>query len=184
MCSVYLIEGGHGTFIRSPSSVWELCHVWGTLSALYSYYAFWDLSCSTYCRHHQCWKLVSNCKALISWYTDHCNIRMDPAIWAQATLPASKGGLGVRCSVDLAIPAFLSSSYTTADLVFSIFPSREHGCYPFVTEALGIWERQLGSSPSPEDARGQQHIWHEACIDQKLDHLLKSAPGPPKIFVS
>lgn len=29
------------------------------------------------------------------------NIKMNSAIWAQDTLPTSKGGLGVRCSVDL-----------------------------------------------------------------------------------
>jgi len=40
-----------------------------------------------------------------------CNIKMDPNVWAQATLPTSQGGLGVRCSVDLVIPAFLALSF-------------------------------------------------------------------------
>ena len=59
----------------------------------------------------------------------------------------------VRCSVDLAIPAFLGSSYATADLVSFILPSRKHGSDLFVAEALDIWEKQVGSSPPPEETR-------------------------------
>ena len=70
----------------------------------------------------------------------------------------------VRCSVDLAIPAFLGSFYATADLVSFILPSRKHGSDLFVAEALDIWEKQVGSSPPPE--ADNISAWDEACIDK------------------
>ena len=37
------------------------------------------------------------------------NVDLSEAVWGQATLPVSSGGLGVRLATDLALPAFLSS---------------------------------------------------------------------------
>ena len=53
---------------------------------------------------------------------DICNIRLDDTMWSQASLPTSKGGLGVRQAVDLALPAFLSSTHATEQLVLSLLP--------------------------------------------------------------
>ena len=87
-----------------------------------------------------------------------CNIKMDPDVWAQATLPTSKGGLGVRCSVDLAIPAFLASSFATADLVSSILSSSNCNSDPLVQEALDLWQQQADSSPPPLEVKGRQWV--------------------------
>ena len=39
------------------------------------------------------------------------NVTLEGDAWVQSSLPASKGGLGIRWASDLALPAFLSSSY-------------------------------------------------------------------------
>ena len=55
------------------------------------------------------------------------NVKMEESAWSQATLPTSKGGLGIRRSVDLALPAFLASSHVSHGLVSSLLPSGEKG---------------------------------------------------------
>merc|ERR1712015_304240 len=42
------------------------------------------------------------------------NNKINDRIWTQMTLPISLGGLGIRKTVDLAVPAFLSSPNATA----------------------------------------------------------------------
>ena len=54
------------------------------------------------------------------------NVDLSDAIWKQATLPVSNGGLGVRLSVDLALPAFLSSVSGASKLTLQLLPSRLH----------------------------------------------------------
>ena len=58
-----------------------------------------------------------------------CNINMVNSTWTQATLPTSKGGLGVRRASDLALPAFLASCYGTHDLVSSLLPLTTCGAW-------------------------------------------------------
>ena len=41
------------------------------------------------------------------------NVKMEGAVWQQALLPSSIGGLGVRKSVDFALPVLLSSSHAS-----------------------------------------------------------------------
>ena len=42
-----------------------------------------------------------------------------------ASLPTSMGGLGIRRAADLALPAFLSSTHATQEVVFSVLPVGE-----------------------------------------------------------
>ena len=48
------------------------------------------------------------------------NISLDDLGWQQATLPLNRGGLGFRSTSDVALPAFLASSYASAPLVADI----------------------------------------------------------------
>ena len=67
------------------------------------------------------------------------NVKMEGGVWQQATLPSSMGGLGVRKSVDLDLPAFLSSAHTSQDLVTSILPLGESGAEVLSCEAADLW---------------------------------------------
>jgi len=58
------------------------------------------------------------------------NVDMSDVIWKQATLPVSSGGLGVRLTVDLALPAFLSSVNGASELTMSLIPNRLHAICP------------------------------------------------------
>jgi len=54
------------------------------------------------------------------------NVDLSDTIWKQVTLPVSSGGLGVRLSIDLALPAFLSSGNSSLELTLLLLPSRLH----------------------------------------------------------
>ena len=72
------------------------------------------------------------CQAL----QDICNIRLDDTMWSQASLPTSKGGLGVRQAVDLALPSFLGSTHATEQLVLSLLPENELNQEDLMVEAI------------------------------------------------
>jgi len=52
------------------------------------------------------------------------NVNLSDTIWKQATFPVSRGGLGVCLSMDLALPAFLSSVIGALELTLLLLPSR------------------------------------------------------------
>jgi hypothetical protein len=50
-------------------------------------------------------------------------VEISDQMWVQASLPVAMGGLGIRGTQDLAIPAYLASIASTSDLV-------SHSCLP------------------------------------------------------
>ena len=104
-----------------------------------------------------------------------CNINMDNSTWTQATLPTSKGGLGVRRASDLALPAFLASCYGTHDLVSSLLPPVELGNDPLLREALNLWEANTTCPLPPEEMRGRQRRWDELLTQKTHEDLLEAA---------
>ena len=89
---------------------------------------------------------------------------MEGAVWQQAALPSSMGGLGVRKSVDLALPAFLSSAHASQDLVTSILPLGEPGAEAQSCEAAEQWEERFSSPLPPVESRGRQRAWDSGPI--------------------
>ena len=53
------------------------------------------------------------------------NCRLDDSAFQQATLPIKFGGLGVRSTVDISLPAYIASCIKTTDTVKELLPS---GC--------------------------------------------------------
>ena len=104
-----------------------------------------------------------------------CNINMDNSTWTQATLPTSKGGLGVRRASNLALPAFLTSCYGTHDLVSSLLPPVELGNDPLLREALNLWEANTTCPLPPEEMRGRQRRWDELLTQKTHEDLLEAA---------
>ena len=91
-----------------------------------------------------------------------CNIKMDGAVWSQATLPTSKGGLGIRRSQDLALPAFLSSIYASSDLVRSLLSANEVDGSTNLMEGMDLWRKRSGNPLPSEELRILQRVWDEA----------------------
>ncbi|GAV00268.1 LOW QUALITY PROTEIN: hypothetical protein RvY_11143 [Ramazzottius varieornatus] len=50
------------------------------------------------------------------------NIQMSAEPWRQATFPVGLGGLGIRRTEEVALPAFLASIHSVQKLVLSILP--------------------------------------------------------------
>ena len=96
---------------------------------------------------------------------------MDHNIWIQETLPTSKGGLGIRRSVDLSLPTFLSSSHATLDLVTSILPTDEPNSNFLLSEATCLWEERSGRPIPPQRDLKHQRAWDEALVDHAFDTI-------------
>ncbi|XP_029656729.1 uncharacterized protein LOC115230736 [Octopus sinensis] len=98
-----------------------------------------------------------------------CNITLDEIGWQQATLPISHGGIGIRSSVDLSIPAYLSSVNATNDLVQEILQSVTESSMD--TESVAAESRWQGMSleiPENTHAQGQ---WDRILCDHKINSL-------------
>ena len=54
------------------------------------------------------------------------NVEFNCTNWNQDVLPVSTGGLGFRRTADLALPAYLSSTHSTAALIKDILPPNFH----------------------------------------------------------
>ncbi|OWA54844.1 hypothetical protein BV898_19237 [Hypsibius exemplaris] len=53
------------------------------------------------------------------------NTAMTPMVWRQATLPVSRGGLGIRKTSELAYPAYLASVHASKDFIAIIAPKAD-----------------------------------------------------------
>ena len=107
-----------------------------------------------------------------------CNIKMESDIWLQAVLPTSKGGLGIRRSSDIVLPAFLASLHATQDLVTAILPPGEFDDEVLLQEALDLWVDKCGQPLLPEESRSNQHLWDEPLTEHSFQSLLDAATGP------
>jgi hypothetical protein len=68
------------------------------------------------------------------------NIRLNEIQWLQASLPISKGGLGIRKITDICLPAFLSSIYGAEYLLSNILPMKDNKIQiHLLEEALNTW---------------------------------------------
>ena len=113
-----------------------------------------------------------------------CNIKMDGDVWSQATLPTSKGGLGIIRSQDLALPAFLSSTYASSDLVRSLLPADEVDSTSNLTEGMDLWRERSGKPLPSEELRIHQRVWDEALVDKSFNEILDSTADPSSRAVS
>ena len=98
------------------------------------------------------------------------NFRLDDLGWQQATLPLHRGGLGFRSTSDVALPAFLSSSYASAPLVAEILHTEVTDTRA-LSAAASLWsaihERQ------PEN-KSSQRDWDSINSERIATHLLPS----------
>ena len=88
------------------------------------------------------------------------------------------GGLGVRKSVDLALPAFLSSAHASQDLVTSILPLGEPGAEALSCEAADLWEERFSCPLPPVQSGGQQRAWDSGPMETMKNQLYNSTNDP------
>ena len=113
---------------------------------------------------------------LRSSLSEVCNVYLKDRNWAQATLPVSFGGVGIRSSVDLAPAAFLSSSVSTSaiqnDLLVRcvITPPNDH-----FLNLQAEWISVHGESQLPSEANmHSQKAWDAPNVSMALSALCAS----------
>ena len=107
-----------------------------------------------------------------------CNIKLDNLMWSQASLPTSMGGLGIRRAADLALPAFLSSTHATQEVVFSVLPEGESVKDSLQAEAIDMWRERSGIEIPPDHCRGSQRVWDQGLTEKAHTNLLQASTDP------
>ncbi|KAG7295586.1 hypothetical protein JYU34_021841 [Plutella xylostella] len=108
--------------------------------------------------------------------TEILNCRMDDRGWTQATLPVRYGGIGIRKASDVALPAFLSSVYSTRDLFGRIItPSLGDLEVPCLTEAKIAWLNAAGPGQDIPTDTTSQRLWDAPLCAKKEKQLLETA---------
>ena len=106
------------------------------------------------------------------------NVDLTDDIWRQATLPVSKGGLGVRLASDLALPAFLSSVNGASELTLQLLPARLHAVSSIRDPAYIVanleWQ-QRSTVVVPDGSKiGVQKTWDTPLVSRKLEEVLSA----------
>jgi hypothetical protein len=103
------------------------------------------------------------------------NVQLSEEAWNQATLPVSKGGLGIRPASEVALAGYLSSVNATAGIVQSLLPTNVRGqqCNHYES-ALHEW-KLLSRLVDPPQNPIFQSEWDKPLYEVKFDQLLQSA---------
>ena len=116
-------------------------------------------------------------ETLVATLSKVTNVRFGDSSLAQAVLPVSLGGLGIRLAKDIALPAYASSLYSSEELVEAVLENVQHLAgnheLQMVEEA---WSVRSGGIAFSEDAnRGRQKTWDLPLAELARDSLLESA---------
>ena len=101
---------------------------------------------------------------------DLLNVRLGDNQWRQATQPVKHGGLGVRSSSDVCLPAFISSAFQNQEL------SSDIAGIPDIiglNEAVTLWLGRSGAEKIPE--RSSQDAWDLPLIQQAKNLIINAA---------
>jgi hypothetical protein len=113
-------------------------------------------------------------KALRSVLEKITNHPLDEDSWHQSSLPVSMGGLGIRQSVDTAIPSFLASYHSCKNLVDQILPPHISSNDEAAIEATSKWIQQ-GQEIPPDDVITIQAHWESQKFKTLYLQLLSRA---------
>ena len=105
------------------------------------------------------------------------NVRFDDDSWKQAALPTRYGGLGLRSTVDVALPSYVASLHCCNQLISSMLPANLRP--NFVSEcatAVEDWKATTDDSELPEgEAKRQQRAWDSVIAERHRESLLSEA---------
>lgn len=107
------------------------------------------------------------------------NIRLDDRSWIQASLPIRHGGLGIRKVSSVALPAFLSSTHSSIELISKILKSPiHHFSIPFMSESENAWCENCPGTDLPRKLSSQR-LWDEPICRLVRDNLYQTATSLP-----
>ena len=89
------------------------------------------------------------------------NVYFDEASWQQAILPTSLGGLGLRRTVDVALPGFAASLHRCQQVLSSLLPpSYAASITKELDQSTNDWLAKADGKVAPDvDSRSQQKKW-------------------------
>ena len=85
------------------------------------------------------------------------NVEMTDSVWKQATLPTSIGGLGIRRTEDIALPAFLASLFSVRNLIEQILPSTD--VMSCLSPLVDAWKLKSLTEVPEASLQGTQKAW-------------------------
>ena len=108
------------------------------------------------------------------------NCHLDCPTFRQASLPIKLGGLGVRCSEDLALPAFISSSVKCSTMVSQLLSQCDSDHFThLVSDAIITWKAQDSRLTEPlAAAQMHQKSWDLPVAKLHLADLIANATDP------
>lgn len=96
----------------------------------------------------------------------------------QTTLPIANGGLGLRRTQDIALPAYLSSQFATKSLVIELFHEdiSNNGYFSTTTyEGMEIYMKIPGAVMPSEADRSKQKEWDQPIMTNRQKDLFEKA---------
>ena len=104
------------------------------------------------------------------------NIDFTDEAWTQASLPSRSGGLGIRKSVDVALPCYISSALSAVSLVSAILSSVSD-LAPFeISAEVEEWKTRGQDLVEPSgESEFRQRAWDNPLIEHVRKNLLDSA---------
>ncbi|XP_072938410.1 uncharacterized protein [Epargyreus clarus] len=103
------------------------------------------------------------------------NCQISDRAWTQASLPIRYGGLGVRKISSVSLPAFLSSTHSTQDLVSKILSKSLMNCdVAYMSEAKSAWVMACPNQNFPK-LLNVQKLWDEPLCKLTYELLLNTS---------
>ena len=102
------------------------------------------------------------------------NSDLSDSSWTQASLPIRYGGLGIRKISSIALPACISSAYSSTVLFQKIMHTWDNVSTPFVNEALNAWKMACPYEDIPT-ALNSQRCWDEPICRGLNTELISSS---------
>ncbi|XP_072940630.1 uncharacterized protein [Epargyreus clarus] len=103
------------------------------------------------------------------------NCQISDRAWTQASLPIRYGGLGVRKISSVSLPAFLSSTHSTQDLVSKILSKSLMNCdVAYMSEAKSAWVMACPNTNFPK-LLNVQKLWDEPLCKLTYELLLNTS---------
>ena len=113
-------------------------------------------------------------RALFDFLGRVANVSLDGDVCKQTGLSVSFGGLGCKRAGDIALPSFLASMNSVAELVETILSRINIADTNELVEAVESWRGASGAASLPDDPR-RQNAWDLPIVKKNWDNMLLEA---------
>ena len=104
------------------------------------------------------------------------NVSLNDLQWTQASLPIKMGGLGIRTTTSLALPAFLASAAGTLPLQTLILSSLQLPPDISIQSMTSEWCTRTEVTDAENIPKHQQSLWDKPLLQRTFETLLKENP--------